>query len=344
MPLTQSTQKVETFTLKNKQGSEATLLAWGATLASLKIQLASGERREVVLGCDSIEDYHKQEAYLGATVGRYANRIKQASINHQGSNIPLKANQGEHQLHGANDFSHREWQGKQLADNKVSFTLFSADGTCGYPGNMQAQVDYTLDDDNQLIIDYSASVDKTCPVNLTDHSYFNLNAAADSTIKQHQLYIAGDFYLPVDSEGIPQDGLKSVGSTGFDFRQAKTIVEDLGKDDDQKLVGGYDHSFLLQPKVLEQGGAVARIVADDQSLAMEVYTDKPAIQLYTGNFLTGTPARSGDSYQAHSGLALETQYLPDSPNRPDWPHQSCWLEPGQAYRTQTRYRVYEPIS
>ncbi|WP_411993883.1 galactose-1-epimerase [Agarivorans sp. DSG3-1] len=341
MSFAKSNPEVQTFTLKNKQGSEATLLAWGATLASLKIKMSSGELREVVLGCDSFDDYLKQNAFLGATVGRYANRIKQAHIEYQGKGIALKANQGEHQLHGASDFSHRDWHGEQLADNKVRFTIISPDGECGFPGNMQAQLDYTLDEDNQLVLDYSATVDKACPVNLTDHSYFNLNAAS-STILQHQLYIAADQYLPVAEDGIPVDGLKEVSDTGFDFRQAKAIADDLKKDADQQLVGGYDHSYLLQKSVIESGEAVARIVADDASLAMEVYTNKPAIQLYTGNFLTGNPGFNGETYQAHSGVALETQFLPDSPNRPDWPHQSCWLEPGETYRYQTRYHVYQP--
>ncbi|WP_406610178.1 galactose-1-epimerase [Agarivorans sp. JK6] len=343
MPFAQQDKKVQTFTLKNAKGSEATVLAWGATLASLKIKLSSGELREVVLGCDSFEDYLKQDAYLGATVGRYANRIKQARFEYQGQVYALSANQDEHQLHGANDFSHRDWQGEQLADNKVRFTISSVDGECGFPGNMQAQLDYTLDEDNQLVLDYSATVDKACPVNLTDHSYFNLNAAS-STVLQHHLYIAADHYLPVAADGIPVDGLKPVEGTGFDFRQAKLIAKDLKKDPDQQLVGGYDHSYLLQEQVVSEGKPVARIIADDASLAMEVYTNKPAIQLYTGNFLTGNPGHNGEVYQAHSGVALETQFLPDSPNRPDWPHQSCWLKPGERYQYQTCYRLYQPTA
>ncbi|MGY5450947.1 galactose-1-epimerase [Agarivorans sp. MS3-6] len=341
MPTIQQDLTGQTFTLKNNQGSEAVVLAWGATLASLKIKLNSGELRQVVLGCDSFDDYFKQNAYLGATVGRYANRINQAKIGFQGEEFILTANQDMHQLHGANDLSHRDWQGELLADNKVRFTIQSPDGEMGFPGNLQAQLDYTLDDDNQLVMDYSATVDQTCPVNLTDHSYFNLNAAS-STILQHQLFIAADQYLPVASDGIPLDGLHTVADTSFDFRQSKTIAEDLLKDEHQALVGGYDHSYLLQADVVEKGKAVARIVADDQSLAMEVYTDKPAIQLYTGNFLKGNPGHNGEIYQAHSGVALETQFLPDSPNRPDWPHKSCWLAPGETYRYQTRYRLYQP--
>ncbi|WP_432454939.1 galactose-1-epimerase [Agarivorans sp. QJM3NY_29] len=331
----------KTFTLKNAQGSVAIILTWGATLASLKIRLSSGELREVVLGCDSLQNYQQQGAYLGATVGRYANRIKLAKINHQGQSYALTANQGPHQLHGANDLSHRDWQGEQLADNKARFSIFSADGEQGYPGNMTAQVTYTLDEENQLQLDYSAEVDQACPVNLTDHSYFNLNAE-QSNILQHYLFIAADYYLPVDAEGIPVDGLKEVAGSGFDFRQAKSIAADLNKDPDQLLVGGYDHSYLLQSSVRKEGGAVARLIADDGSLALEVYTNKPAIQLYTGNFLSGNPARNGKSYVAHSGVALETQFLPDSPNRSDWPHQSCWLNAGEKYAYQTCYRLYQP--
>ncbi|WP_026957560.1 galactose-1-epimerase [Aliagarivorans taiwanensis] len=327
--------------LRNKQGSEAQVIALGATLTSFTIRLSDGEVRDAVLGCASLEDYQRQQGFLGMTVGRFANRIKGARFERDGVEYKVTANQDEHQLHGACDLSHRDWQLQQVADNELLCTIESADGSLGYPGNLTVELRYLLDDDNQLHLDYRAKVDKACPINLTDHSYFNLNPAA-ADIKQHSVWIGADHYLPVGADGIPPAGLREVSGTSFDFRQSKTIGQDFLTEHDQELVGGYDHSYLIKPELVGCEQPIARVIADDGKLALEVLTTKPAVQLYTGNFVDGNPRREGGEYGKQAGLCLETQYLPDAPNRPDYPHQSCWLEPGQSYQHKTIYKLYQP--
>ncbi len=321
--------------LRNAQGMVVTFMDWGATWLSARVPMQNGSVREALLGCATPSDYLHQDAYLGATVGRYANRIAAAEL--KPLNLLLAANQGAHQLHGGPEgFDKRRWQIVSQSANEVRYRLDSPDGDQGFPGNLLAEVVYTLDDDNSLSIRYSAQTDKACPVNLTNHAYFNLDANHGDA-RQHRLQLHADRYLPVDSEGIPNAPLKSVEGNSFDFRQPKRIADEFLSDDDQKAVKGYDHAFLLH-SAGDSSQPAAQLWSADGKLELSVFTTAPALQFYSGNYLAGTRAREQDSYTAFQGIALESEYLPDSPNHSDWPQPDCWLQPGDTWQSQTRYR------
>ncbi|PIJ48739.1 galactose-1-epimerase [Erwinia sp. OLTSP20] len=320
--------------LHNARGMTVTLMDWGASWLSARIPMTEGSVREALLGCAKPADYLRQDAYLGATVGRYANRIAGAMLTATGSQ--LAANQPPHQLHGGPEgFSHRRWQTVARTGQTVTYQLHSADGDQGFPGNLLATVEYRLEEDNTLAICWQATVDKPCPVNFTNHAYFNLDAVHGDA-RQHRLQLMAQCYLPVDSSGIPQRGLTPVAGSSFDFRQPKTLAQDFLADADQQAVKGYDHAFLL-----DAGGdadqTAAWLTSADGKLQLRVQTSAPALQLYSGNYLAGIPARVG-VYQAFSGIALESGFLPDSPNHPEWPQPDCWLQPGEQYKCVTRYR------
>ncbi|URQ61911.1 galactose-1-epimerase [Pantoea alhagi] len=321
--------------LRNGKGMVATFMDWGATWLSARVPMKDGSVREALLGCATPADYLKQTAYLGATVGRYANRIAGARLNK--ADIFLAANQGAHQLHGGPEgFDKRRWQIVRQNENSVIYRIDSPDGDQGYPGNLIAQVEYRLDDNNCLWINWEAQVDRSCPVNLTNHAYFNLDAHHGDA-RQHRLQLSADRYLPVDSEGIPRAPLQTVENSGFDFRQPKSISRDFLQDEDQRLVQGYDHAFLLNERDAAQ--PAAQLWSADGKLKLTVHTSAPALQFYSGNYLAGTPARDQESYTAFQGIALESEFLPDSPNHPEWPQPDCWLQPGETYHSVTRYTL-----
>lgn len=325
------------ITLRNAHGVVVTLMDWGATLLSARIPMIDGSVREALLGCASPEQYTEQAAFLGASVGRYANRIANSRFTLDGQTIEVTPSQGEHQLHGGpQGFDKRRWVIASQNPTEAVFTLTSPDGDQGFPGELQATATYRLTDDNRISIEYRAKVDKACPVNMTNHVYFNLDGE-QSDVRNHTLQLLADTYLPVDESGIPYDGLKEVTHTSFDFRQPKTVAQDFLSDDDQKKVNGYDHAFLLQA----QGDAskvAAYVWSEDKKLQMAVYTSAPAIQFYSGNFLDGTLSRSPQPYAAWQGLALESEFLPDSPNHPEWPQPDCVLLPGEEYVSLTEYQ------
>ncbi len=321
--------------LRNRHGMVTTFMDWGATWLSARVPMKDGSVREALLGCATPADYLKQTAYLGAAVGRYANRIANARLQEAG--IALTPNQGPHQLHGGPEgFDRRRWQIVSQSDERVIYRLDSADGDQGYPGNLIAQVEYHLDDNNCLAIRWEAQVDRACPVNLTSHAYFNLDAHHGDA-RQHRLQLNADRYLPVDSEGIPRAPLQEVENSGFDFRTAKSIGRDFLQDEDQRLVQGYDHAFLLNSSGTDR--PAAQLWSADSKLKLTVATSAPALQFYSGNYLDGTPARDGGSYTAFQGIALESEFLPDSPNHPEWPQPSCWLQPGKTWQSVTRYTL-----
>ncbi|MCA8877622.1 galactose-1-epimerase [Erwinia pyrifoliae] len=323
-------------TLHNGNGMVATFMDQGATWLSARVPMGDGSVREALLGCASPSDYARQSAYLGATVGRYANRIAYAQFHYQGTPLPLLANQGQHQLHGGPDgFNQRRWQVVSHSNSEVEYRLESTDGDQGFPGRLSVSLCYRLDDDNALSISYHASVDSPCPVNLTNHAYFNLDGVQGDA-RQHRLLIKADRYLPVDSEGIPNAPLKAVDGTSFDFRREKSLAQDFMQDDDQRAVQGYDHAFLLNAAA---GEAAASLWSADGKLRLDVFTSAPALQLYSGNHLAGTPARDRGVYDSFQGIALESEFLPDSPNHPEWPQPDCWLQPGESYQSVTRYQL-----
>ena len=323
-------------TLRNNAGLVVSVMDWGATLLSCRVPMKDGSVRETLLGCETPEDYLNQSAYLGATVGRYANRIANSEFSRDGVTVSVTANQGAHQLHGGPDgFDKRRWRIVRQNEHEVLYTLDSQDGDQGYPGELRATARYALTEDNCITVEFRAKTSKACPVNLTNHAYFNLDGQQND-IRQHRLQLLADSYLPVDSNGIPQAGLKDVEGTSFDFRTVKTIADDFLSDNDQVLVKGYDHAFLLQA----QGDAsqpAAHLWSSDNQLQMTVYTTAPALQFYSGNYLEGTPAREQGTYSAYQGLALESEFLPDSPNHPEWPQPDCWLQPNDEYLSITEY-------
>lgn len=320
--------------LRNSRGMVATFMDWGATWLSARVPMHDGSVREALLGCATPSDYLHQDAYLGATVGRYANRIADARLLRL--NVQLAANQGENQLHGGpQGFDKRRWQIISQSDSEVHYRLDSPDGDQGFPGNLIAEVRFHLDDENCVSVSYLAHTDKPCPVNLTNHAYFNLDAHHGDA-RAHRLQLAADHYLPVDSAGIPNAALKNVAGTSFDFRQAKPVAQDFLADDDQKAVKGYDHAFLLNNA--EDSQPAAHLWSEDGKLQLTVMTSAPALQFYSGNYLDGTRAREQGSYTAFQGIALESEFLPDSPNHPEWPQPDCWLQPGEKWESVTRYR------
>ena len=320
--------------LAHASGVRLTLMDWGGTWLSCRVVVGESER-EILLGCAQLEDYFTQTAYLGATVGRYANRIGHAQFAREGKVFHLVPNQGEHQLHGGPDgFDSRRWSVLEQGPEHVVLGIKSEDGDQGFPGSLSATVCYRLQADARVSMEYTATVDAPCPVNLTNHAYFNLDGGV-SDIRQHGLMINAQHYVPTDADLIPLGDLAPVAGTSFDFTQSKAISRDFLADTQQQLAKGYDHAYLLNPECLDLSKVAASAVSGDGRLTMDLFTTKPALQFYSGNHLSGVPARQGGCYLANQGLALETQFLPDSPNHLEWPQPDCWLRPGEVYRYTT---------
>ena len=320
--------------LGSDSGVRLTVMDWGATWMSCLVPTGN-VRREVLLGCGRIEDYFVQKAFLGATVGRYANRIGKAQFDNGGQWVRLVSNEGANQLHGGPEgFFNRRWNISEVSESHAVLRLQSPDGDQGFPGNLSVSVCFRVQGASAISIEYEASIDAPCPVSLTNHAYFNLDGAA-TDIRRHRLQINAQSFVPVGSDLIPLGALAPVAGTGFDFTHAKPIGQDFLADEQQWLTRGYDHAFLLDPECQVLTRSAATLVSGDGQLTMDIYTTKPALQFYSGNYLNGVPARDGGAYAAYQGLALETQFLPDSPNHPEWPQPSCWLRPGEEYRHKT---------
>lgn len=334
-------QPYQCIRLQNRNGMCIEIMDWGATWLSCQCPI-NGSLREVLLGCQ-LQNYPHQSAYLGASIGRYANRIANSQYQFDSEIISLVANQGKHQLHGGEGFSQRRWKVEKWGANFAEFSLFSENGDQGFPGNAEVKVSYRLTDNNEVEIEYQAQVDKTCPLNLTNHAYFNLDDGINGTdIRQHWLKINAEQYLPVDQEGIPNSPLQPVENTSFDFRQGKKIGQDWLQGD-QILTQGYDHSFLINHSNhndIDHSQAsyyCATLLSSNQDLRLDVYSSQSALQCYTGNFLQGTANRQGGRYQNYSGVALETQCLPDSPNHPEWWQYGGITRANENYRYWTRF-------
>lgn len=327
------------FVLTNSQGTQVTLMDIGATWLGCKVQI-DGAPREVLLGVNSMSDHLKQEAYLGATIGRYANRINKGRFTLGERRFRTSVNQGENTLHGGKDgFDKRRWQVAYSHEQRIVFTLESPDGDQGFPGYLLVKATYELADDNTVSVAYQAVTNKACPVNLTNHAYFNLDGESDEqTCLSHQMQIIADQYVPNDEVGIPLGRFNSVSGSGFDFRQPKRINNDFMLDKQQQLASGYDHAFILDPDRNAQA-IIASVISSDQRVQLDISTTKPAIHLYTGNFLAGVPNRQGREYNNQAGFALETQFVADAPNNPYWTQPSCILEAGQTYKHKTDFRL-----
>lgn len=330
---------VNMYTLTNKNGVEMKVINYGGIIVSLKVPDKNGELGDVVLGYDSLAQYLKSNPYFGALIGRYGNRIAKGKFNLDGKEFKLPVNNGENHLHGGEGFDKVFWN-IEVADDSSSLKLSynSADGEQGYPGNLSVVVNYVLSDSNELKIEYKATTDKKTIVNLTQHSYFNLAGSKATTILDHTLQIDADHFLPVDKTLIPTGVLHKVSGTPFDFLNPQRIGDRIDQRDEQLIFGlGYDHCWALNKYEGTSLRKVATLFEPISGRKMEVYTTEPGIQFYSGNFLDGTlTGKNGMVYQYRSGLCLETQHYPDSPNKPEFP--STVLNPGEAYQSTTVYK------
>jgi aldose 1-epimerase len=329
---------VESFILTNAAGMEVRAITYGGIITSLRVPDRNGHFDDVALGHDSLDGYTRNNSpYFGAIIGRYANRIAGASFTLDGRTYALAANNGPNHLHGGKrGFDKVVWQGEEFrdgADVGVVFRYTSPDGEEGYPGTLQLRVTYRLTDRNELAVDYFATSDKPTPVNLTQHTYFNLTGGR-SDVLDHELTIDADRFTPIDPTLIPIGTLAPVAGTPFDFRKPARIGERIRSEDEQLQRGrGYDHNFVVNRT---NGGLVhaARVREATTGRVLDVSTTEPGMQFYSGNFLDGTiTGKSGVAYVQRFGFCLETQHFPDSPNKPDFP--STILRPGQEYRSQT---------
>ncbi len=328
------------YILKNKNNAEAALTNYGARVVSLLVPDKNGRMTDVILGYDSIGKYvHQPESFFGAIVGRYGNRIAKGKFKLGGKTYSLAINNPPNSLHGGKKgFGSSVWDARQLNDQAVEFTYLSKDGEEGYPGNLHVKVVYTLTDSNELKIDYMATTDKATVLNLTNHSYFNLNGQGNGTINNQLLEINADNYTPVDSTLIPTGKIEPVAGTPFDFRQPTAIGARIGADNIQLKYGkGYDHNFVLNPNKGSGLNPAATVLGDSTGIFMEVFTQEPGIQFYTGNFMTGSnPLKDGKKDDYRGAICLETQHFPDSPNQSVFP--STELVPGKVYQTETIYK------
>ena len=322
------------FKLQNAKGTEVFIMNYGGTVTNLLVADKNGQKGDVVLGFDSLSGFlQKGNPYFGALIGRYGNRIANGKFTLDGKTYALATNNNGNHLHGGiKGFDKVVWNVDAASDSALHLSYNSKDGEEGYPGNLQVKVVYSLDNDNALKIDYTASIDKACPINLTNHTYFNLSAGKDSTILDHELMIDADRYTAVNDKLIPTGQLPSVKNTPMDFTKAKRVGNDI-----DKVKGGFDHNWVLNKKD-ESLSLIATLYHPASGRFMEVYTTQPGVQFYTGNFLDGTltGGKNGAKYVQHSGLCLETQHFPDSPNQPSFP--STVLKPGETYHQVTVYK------
>jgi aldose 1-epimerase len=331
---------IEEVTLKNSHGIELHAITYGGIITSLKVPDRGGKAADIVLGFDKPDTYWADPPppFFGAIVGRYGNRIAKGKFTLEGKTYSLATNNGVNHLHGGNKgFDKVLWTvtTKDAPEgSSAAFSRTSADGEEGYPGNLQVRVTYTLTEKNELIVDYHATTDKATPVNVTQHSYFNLAGEGSGDILGHQLTIDADRYTPVDDTLIPTGELAPVQGTPFDFRQPVAIGARIDQDNAQLKNGkGYDHNWVLNRKASGLQHA-ARLSDPKSGRTMDVATTEPGLQFYSGNFLDGTIKGKGGHVYAHrSGLCLETQHFPDSPNQPKFP--STIVRPGKAYDSRT---------
>ena len=325
---------VHIFTLENKNGMQVRLTDFGAAIMDIATTDRNGKSAELLLTYDSPQGFIDGCCFFGATVGRYANRIARSHFKLDGVDYQLAANEGRNHLHGGlKGFDHMLWDA-EADGSSVRMTYLSRDGEEGYPGNLKAAVQFTLDDDSGLWLHYTATTDQATVVNLTNHSYFNLAGHDAGDINSHLMYIAADAYTPIDDELIPTGEIAKVDGTPLDFRTPHKIGERIDHDFRQlKLAGGYDHNYVLNGVGMR---VAARVFEPESGRLMTVLTDSPCMQFYSGNMIKNVSGRCGVVYQKRGAFCLETQMAPDSPNRPEFP--SVVLRPGEVYDCTTCYR------
>ena len=334
---TQDGTIIEQYTLKNVKGVELKVITYGGRITSLKVPNKNGNFENVILGFDSIEDYEKDNPFFGALIGRYGNRIANGKFTLNGEDYKLATNDGSNHLHGGvNGFDRVVWVAEPIegdTNSTLKLTYLSKDGEEGYPGNLKVTVIYT----NALEVSYEATTDKATVVNLTQHAYFNLNGDFSKDILNHDVVIDADTYLPVDGTLIPTGEIRKVEGTPFNFTSVKKMGKEINVDNEQLKRGkGYDHCWILNGK---KGNMrfVASAYDKDSGRFMEIFSEEPAIQFYTGNFLDGTLTMpNGGAYNHRTGFCLETQHYPNSPNQESFP--STVLNPGETYKTKTTFK------
>lgn len=330
---------VKLYTLKNAAGMEVCITNFGGRLVSIMVPDKNGDMTDVILGFDNVADYQNISNDFGASIGRYANRINQGKITVDGVEYQLPQNNYGHCLHGGpNGWQYKVYEAKQLNDTQLELVLNSPDGDSNFPGNVIAKVVYTLTEDNAVDIAYEATTDKKTVINMTNHAYFNLNGNPSVHSMNQILYIASDSITPVDSTFMTTGEMMAVAGTPFDFNTPKAIEMDVAKFENEqiKFGKGFDHNWVLSTKG-DITKLAAKLTSPVTGITMEVYTNEPGVQVYTGNFLDGTvKGKKGIVYPQRASVCLETQHYPDTPNKVHWP--SAILEPGQTYRSQCIYK------
>lgn len=330
-----NSKDVYAYIIENKNGSKAQLLEKGATLDKLFIKDKSGALIDILVGHDNLDGHINRADYQGVVVGQYANRIKDGKFSIDGTGYNVTCNEkGITSLHGGGEYSSALWNSEIVSDNAVKFTYNSPDGTEGFPGNVKVEVIYTLSDNDELALEYKAVSDKKTIINLTNHAYFNLNGFDSGDILNHSVKINADRFTPIDEISIPTGELCPVADTPFDFTSEKTIGRDIENDHIQLKNGnGYDHNFCIT----DYDGTLktaATAKGDKSGIFMEVKTDLPGIQLYTGNFLDGSvQGKNGVPMTKRCAFCFETQVYPDTPNHPEWP--TCIYDAGEEYASKT---------
>ncbi|MEL3970907.1 aldose epimerase family protein [Rossellomorea oryzaecorticis] len=325
-------KQVDSYSLKNDHGMEVSFITYGGTVTKILAPDRNGCLENVVLGFDTLDEYIKHTHYFGAIAGRVAGRIGNARYSWNGKTVELTPNEGRNHLHGGSiGFNHVIWNEEKVsvAADRVSVTIsyYSRNGEEGYPGNLKVDASYTLTDKGSFLIEYQAETDSDTPVNLTNHSYFNLSGDAKYPILDHTLQMEADAYLPLTEENLPTGEIRHVEGTPFDFRQPRTILEGMGESEETK--DGYDHPFVLK----KDGSVVLSHAGSGRTMTVE--TDQKSVVLYTGNFLTGERLSGGGTAGRHKGLCLETQGYPDAVNHPHFP--SVMVKAGEVDRASTVY-------
>ena len=333
---TQKGEEAHIYRFQNSHGVVMQVTDLGATLQTLLVPDSAGQLYDVVLGYDSVPGYEQGNGNLGATVGRNANRIGKARFVLQGKTYSLAQNDGQNNLHSGLDYYFlRIWKVKECTDQSITFSLHSPDGDQGYPGALDMEVTYTLTEDNEVKISYFGVPDQDTVINMTNHSYFNLNGHASGDILQHTLWVDADSFTRADEESIPTGEIVPVEGTPMDFREKKTIGKEIDVDYEALIFGkGYDHNWCLNNKGKLQ--KVAEVSGDITGITMEVITDLPGVQIYTGNFLEAEQGKEGAVYRKRQGVCFETQYYPDAINHPNFPSPVC--KATETYQTTTVYR------